>query len=130
MSNTNIINSTIADNLLIQCFNKKFFQIQGIYHRVCQVTNKIIAKKINMVCFNDLENMSIHSIKFENFLKYETAYNNKSKMTEQEYELITAYIYMIQTNLRKHLEYIYNPSIGMRINHSVSIEYIKNKRLF
>lgn len=255
MSNTNIINSTIADNLLSQCFNKNFFQIQGIYHRVCPVTNKIIAKKINMVCFNDLENMRIHSfllekpitkfaeyhvcgeytlnyndfssqihsmfsnqfdnqatisfnydeiksiiinlqkfssnflikrvsqrqflicrtlgylsaladkyknievtrvefpyenteqifeehyylpdqktlpvnfiqfkpiekIKFETFINYETAYNNKEKMTEQEYELITAYIYMIHTNLRKHLEYIASPSIGIKIKYSVSI---------
>ena len=42
-------------------------------------------------------------------------------MTEQEYELITTYIYMIQTNLRNHLEYIDDPSIGIRIKHSVSI---------
>ena len=244
----------IAENFDNLCFDKMFFQIQGLYHRVCPFTNKIIPEKINMVCFNDLENKIIHSflltkpitkfaeyhvdgeytlnyedfsskihswfsnefensatitfnseeiksiiinlqkfssnflvkrvsqrqflicrtlgcfsaladknndievnlvefqyentkqifeqfyycptlsdlpknfvkfnktekINFDKFLSYETAYSNKSKMSELEYDLITSYLYTIQVNLENYLDYIYSPSIGMKIKYSVS----------
>lgn len=246
----------IEDNILNQCFDKMFFQIQGLYHRVCEYSNKIIPEKINMVCFNDLENKTIHSfllkkpmvekyaeyevdgeytlsyndfsnkihswfsnqfennatitfnseeiksiiinlqkfssnflvkrvsqrqflicrtlgyfsaladknndievnlvefpyenteqifeelyycpilselpkdfvkfhktekINFDKFLSYETAYNNKSKMSELEYDLMTSYLHTIHIHLRNNLDYIYSPSIGMKIKYSVSL---------